>query len=256
MKFAILTAYMLFCVQFAKAVDAPTTRPSSQPTTQISPEQAFKDATNPENANWTSALPKGEPWILRYRSVPIKETFAHNTFPGDRFLPNSKVPGSAGTTVLNRAQFIDFGFRREEPITENLAFNIDATGLFAYTGGSGANASGFNLDDHRAANDSRPPRTAGYIYSDADYGFDLAVGMTWSVSKEMYVGALADFTTVFLDSGWDRYSSYVSQSSRELFVPAGGLKIGFRQTKNSVIEATILIGRNGIGYSAGIVWDF
>ena len=47
--------------------------------------------------------------LLSYKNVPLKQTFSHNTAPSDAFLPNSDVPGSAGTTSLNHAQYISLG---------------------------------------------------------------------------------------------------------------------------------------------------
>jgi hypothetical protein len=201
-------------------------------------------------------LPECDAEILGYRSVPVKQTFVHNTYGGDSFLPRAKVPGSAGTTILNRAQYIDYGFRWQRPLDRRWTISFDATSLFAVTGGSNTNASGFNLVDHRSENDTRYRGMADFIYTDTDFGYDLAISASYSLDKNLYIGAVADFTTVFLDSGWDRYSSFVSQSSKQLFVPAGGLRFGFRGTKTSDIEATILIGRNGVGYFFGVANTF
>lgn len=259
MKYVLALCAVFFGAVIARANAVPTSQPDSAPTSQPattrSAESIFHDAINSDKETWTTAMPENTFSLLGYRSVPVKQTFVHNTYPGDSFLPRAKVPGSAGTTILNRAQYIDYGFRWQRPLDDHWAVNFDATGLFAVSGGSNTNASGFNQVDHRSANDTRYRGVADFIYTDTDFGYDLAIGTTYSLTKHLYIGAVADFTTVYLDNGWDRYSSFISQSSKQLFVPAGGLKIGYRGTKNSSIEATLFIGKNGVGYFVGGVWD-
>ena len=136
------------------------------------------------------------------------------------------------------------------------SLNIDATGLFAYTSGNGADASGMNLDDRQNANDDRPAANAAFIYTDANFGFDGALGLNYKLSKHFYVGAVADFSGVFVDNGWDRNSSYQSQSTKLVLVPAGGPKFGWRMTEDIAVEGTVLIGKNGVGYNAGFVLHF
>jgi hypothetical protein len=268
----IVITCLLTTIAAASAADTPTTQPASQavaegsrsssqpsavaPAPPAAARDMYKEAIDPKSDTWTTAMPEDTGEILAYRSVPVRQTFSHNTYRYESFLPNSKVPGSEGITTLNRAQYIDYGYRWQHPVNEKLTLNFDATGLFADTGGSNTNASGFNLVDHRAANDTRPRGVADFVYTDTNFGFDLAIGATWSITDKFYIGAVADFTTVFIDSGWDRYSSFISQTSRQLFIPAGGLKVGFRTTKNSSIEGTFLLGRNGMGYMAGMVWFF
>jgi hypothetical protein len=127
--------------------------------------------------------------------------------------------------------------------------------LFAVTSGSGANASGFNLDDHRSANDNRPVYQAGSVYTDSDFGFEVAIGATFSLSKNFYVGPLFDLSGVFIDNGWDRYSSYQIQHTRLVVIPAGGIKFGYRTSKTTAIECNVLAGKNGFGCNAGLVWN-
>ena len=112
------------------------------------------------------------------------------------------------------------------------------------------------FDDIQNANDSRPAADAAFIYTDSNYGFDVALGTTFSLSKDFYVGALVDLSGVFVDNGWDRYSSYQVQSSKLVLVPAGGLKFGWRVTKDAAIEGNVLYGKNGIGFNAGLVVHF
>jgi|ERR1035438_8185805 hypothetical protein len=192
---------------------------------------------------------------IGYKSVPVNQTYSHNTNPNDSFLPNANVPGSAGTTSLDRAQFIDFGFRYELPLNYHLSFNIDATGLFAYTSGNGADAWGMNLDDRQNANDNRPAANAVFVYTDSNFGFDAALGTSYRLTEDFYVGAVVDLSGVFVDSGWDRYSTYTPESTTLVLVPAGGPKLGWR-FGDIAIEGTVLFGKYGVGYNAGIVWRF
>ena len=246
---------LLILLFAASAVTAQETL-ATEPTTQAIESGAPDDATNPRTATWNVAMPNGLAGLLGYKSVPVKQSFSHDTNPGDSFLPNANLSGSAGRTALNRAQYIDAGFRYELPISNNWSFNVDATGLFAVTTGNGADASGMNLDDSKNANDSRPAAGAAFVYTDSKFGFDLAVGTTYSLTKDYYVGVQADLTSVFVDNGWDRFSSYEVQSSKLLLVPAAGLKLGWRVSKDAAIEGSVLYGKNGLGYSAGLVFHF
>ncbi len=196
--------------------------------------------------------------LLGYKSVPVKQSFPHDTNPGDSFLPNASVPGSAGTTSLDRAQFIELGLRYERPLSKNSrwSFNIDAGGLFAFSTGNGADASGMNLDDRQNANDSRAAANAAFIYTEANWGFDLALGANYSLSKHFYVGAVGDLSGVFMDNGWDRFSDFESQSTRLVLVPAGGPKLGVAISDHFKVEATALFGKDGVGYNAGLVFCF
>ena len=212
----------------------------------------------PATLNPDAGTPSGFGLLLGYKSVPVKQTFAHDTNPGDSFLPNANVPGSAGTTSLNRAQYIDLGLRYETPLADKSkwSLNIDAAGLFAYTSGNGADSSRMNLDDRQNANDNRPAANAAFIYTDSNWGFDATIGVNYSFSKHFYAGVAGDFTGVYVDNGWDRYSNFQSQSAKWVLVPAGGPKLGLRITESSAIEGTILFGKNGVGFNAGLVWHF
>src|ERR1035441_4004442 len=85
----------------------------------------------PATLNPDTDTPSGFGLLLGYKSLPVKQTFAHDTNPGDSFLPNANVPGSGGTTSLNRAQYIDFGLRYETPLRDKSkwSLNMDASGL-------------------------------------------------------------------------------------------------------------------------------
>jgi hypothetical protein len=212
----------------------------------------------PATLNPDAGTPSGFGLLLGYKSVPLKQIFAHDTNPGDSFLPNANVPGSAGTTSLNRAQYIDFGLRYETPLADKSkwSLNLDVAGLFAYTSGNGADSSGMNLDDRQNANDNRPAANAAFIYTDSNWGFDTTIGVDYSFSKHFYAGVAGDFTGVYVDNGWDRYSNFQSQSAKWVLIPTGGPKLGWRITERSAIEGTILFGKNGVGFNAGLVWHF
>ena len=205
-----------------------------------------------------TGTPIGFGLLLGYKSVPIQQTFAHNTHLEDSFLPNANVPGSAGTTSLNRAQYIDFGLRYETPLANKSKWsvNIDAGGLFAYSSGDGADSSGMNLHDRQNANDNRPAANAAFIYTDSNWGFDATIGLNYSFSKYFYAGVAGDFTGIYVDNGWDRYSNFQSQSAKWVLVPAGGPKLGLRITESTAVEGTVLFGKNGVGFNAGLVWHF
>jgi hypothetical protein len=204
------------------------------------------------------ANPSGFSLLLGYKSVPVKQSFAHDTNPGDNFLPNAGIPGSAGTTSLNRAQYIEAGLRYETPYfsSSKWSLNIDAAGLLAYTAGNGATSSGMNLNDRQNANDSRPPANAAFIYTDSNWGFDATLGINYHFTRHLYAGLVGDFTGVYVENGWDRYSTYTSQQSKWVLVPAGGPKLGYRFSQHFGAEGTVLIGKNGVGFNTGLVFHF
>jgi hypothetical protein len=210
-------------------------------------------ATDSDSSAWTAAMPQGFAFFACYKTVAVDQSFAHDTHPDDSFLPNANVPGSAGTTSLARARYIDLGLRYDAPSKGRWTFNVDVAGLFAYSSGNGAGASGWNLDDRQNANDPRPPANAAFIYTDSIYGFDVALGATCGLSRFFYLGAGADLAGLVVDNGWDRFSSKAVQARKLLLVPAGGPKVGLRLTREVALEGTALFARKGVGYDGRIV---
>lgn len=249
MKSALALLVLVFCASSIAGQATSAAQASQQPLT----ENALGEDMNPDTSTWTSAMPRGFAVLIGYKRVPVRQSFSHDTNSGDSFLPNANAPGSAGTTSLNRAQYVDAGFRYEAPANGNWSFNVDVTGLFAYTKGNGADASGWNLDDHENANDSRPAANAAFVYTDSNLGFDVALGISYGLSKVFYVGAVADLAGVVVDNGWDRFSKLQVQSKKLFLVPAGGLKLGLRFSKNIAIEGTALSGKNGVRFNGDIV---
>jgi hypothetical protein len=203
-----------------------------------------------------SAEPNGLGMLVGYKTVRVKQSFSHDTHPDDSFLPNATVPGSAGTTSLDRAQYISFGFRYAWPTSSRWSVNFGTTGLFAYTSGNGADVSGMNIDDRQNVNDSRPAANAAFVYTDSNWGFDVALGIRYSASESLYLGAVADFTGVWVENGWDRFGNYQAQSRKFVSIPAGGPILGLRITRSTAIEGAVLFGKNGAGYNAGLVVQF
>jgi len=215
--------------------------------------EALADDSGSGTPAWTAAMPQGFALLVGYQSVVVKQSFAHDTHPDDSFLPNASVPGSAGTTSLDRAQYLALGLRYEGPAHGAWSLGVGVAGLFALTRGNGADASGWNLDDRENANDSRPAANAAFVYTDSIVGFDLSLAATYGLSRVVYVGAVADLAGVFLDNGWDRFSSFQLQSRKLVLVPAGGPKLGLRLTRDTALEGSVLWGRKGVGYSGSIV---
>lgn len=195
-------------------------------------------------------------FLTGYKSIPVKRSFAHDTHPGDSFLPGAGIPGSAGTTSIDRAQFFELGFRFEAPLSSNWHINIDAGGLVAVTLGNGDTSLGMNLDDRQNINDNRAPANAAFVYTDARWGFDVALGINYNLSSSVYIGGVVDLAGVLIDHGWDRFSSYSSQKSELVLVPAAGPKLGVRLTENTALEGIALLGQDGVGFSAGVVFRF
>jgi hypothetical protein len=251
MKFALVVFVTTLCVSVAGPPVA-----AAQELSRLVLEDVQGGSTDMDSPAWKAALPKGVAFFTGYKSALVKQSFAHDTHPDDGFLPNADVPGSAGTTSLNRAQYLELGLRYEMPAAGRWSFDVNVAGLLAYTSGHGADASGWNLDDSQNANDSRSPDNAAFVYTNSPYGFDVALGATCGLSRVLYLGAVADLAGLVAENGWDRFSSFQVQSRKLMLVPAGGPRLGLRFTRDIGIEGRALFAKKGTGYDGGLVIRF
>lgn len=186
---------------------------------------------------------------LGYREYKLQHpTYSHNTHPNDSFLPRASVPGSAGTTTLDgKLRFGAVGFRYDQPIaptrtSNRLKLNVDLGGLF---GGA--------RDDHQNNNDPRPAGNGAFVYSEANFGMYAGTGLSYEIGR-FYVGVQAELGGLFIDRGWDRYSTDQSTQSQLKFFPSVGPKIGYRFTDNFRTEASVQFG-NATMFTLGLIFN-
>ena len=175
-------------------------------------------------------------------------TFSHNTYPADYFLPNASIPGSAGTTTLNGENyFATIGINYAHPIesiSRSLSWRTEFGALI-----------GYNEDQHENANDHRPPANGAFVYSDAIWGGYGQWGITYHLGNHLYVGLDVEGDVVFLDNGWNRYSTKTTQKMNEDWIVAGGPALGYDFNNQYGIEVN---GRLGNAWSIGgkFNWKF
>jgi hypothetical protein len=171
--------------------------------------------------------------FLGYKSLKLDDhQFTHNTHPDDSFLPNSAVPGSAGSTdVGGTLSFAAFGMGYQFRLWDSFAISLDAGGL-----------AGGKRDSRQNANDSRPPGSASYIYTEARWGTFGAVGFVYYLHR-FYFGAEGQLAGVFVQSGWNRFGKDDAEHNTFDLLPSGGPKVGYSFTQDISVEGTVQFGR-------------
>jgi hypothetical protein len=175
---------------------------------------------------------RGFGFLLGYRAINIRDTYAHDTHPDDFFLPNANVPGSAGTTTIDgTSSFALVGFRfQPAPIEQVWTLNFDAGALL-----------GGQRDDHQNVNDPRPPSNGAFIYEEARFGMMFGTGASYNFHR-LSLGLQAEVYGVFVDRGWDRYSQDQSANTKLDWEFGIGPKVGFRFSEYFRAEAGVLFG--------------
>ena len=187
-----------------------------------------------------------------------KITFIHDTHPGDRFLPNAEVPGSAGTTELQGAlHFATVGVGYQPRISERISLSFD---LGVLIGGGDQDDDKSGLRDERInANEVRPDDghyRPSFIYSKVvNVGGIVSVDMLYHI-KGLYLGAEAQLAGVWSNYGWYRYYYHYSTDDNDRFyhydeqvkkrnfhpIPSPGLKVGYRYS-DFYLEGAVQFGR-------------
>ena len=173
---------------------------------------------------------RGPEYLVGYKYLKINYDFTHDTHPGDAFLPDSGVPGSAGKTELGVLHFALLGVRYQVPLGKSVSINLDAGALI-----------GFNREEKQNANDSRPSANGAFVYSQANYGFLAAVGSSYHI-RRFYAGAEAQVAVVYVGSGWDRFGKNERDDYSFKTVPSVGPKIGYQITDHTSVEASVQFG--------------
>lgn len=183
--------------------------------------------------------------LVGYKCLTLdNQCFSHDTHPDDSFLPNARVPGSAGTTEVGGwLHFFAVGIRYQARLSERFSLSLDLSGLV-----------GGERDEHQNANDERPAASGAFVYSEARWGLFAAAGAQYHI-EGFYVGAETQLGGVFVDSGWDRFGKDESQHTKFELIPSAGPKIGYAFDEDFNVEATAQFGR-GVGFGIQAVWKF
>ncbi len=183
--------------------------------------------------------------LLGYKSLNLDDhRFSHDTHPDDSFLPNSGVPGSAGTTdVGGMLHFAALGVGHQARLSDSLSLTFDVGGLI-----------GGDRDRHQNVNDTRPVANGAFVYSEARFGLFTAAGVSYYI-KQFYVGAEAQLAGVFIDSGWDRFGEDESERTEFDLLSSAGPKIGYSLTENFSVEGTVQFG-HAVTFGTQGVWKF
>jgi hypothetical protein len=172
-----------------------------------------------------------------YRAIELKGTaYAHNTNPNDSFLPNSNVPGSAGTTSLDgrTLSYGSLGVNYQHRLISHLHGNIEIGALFG----------GGMRDERQNANDPRPAANAAFVYSKAlNYGGYAQGGLSYDIWR-FSLGIEGSVSAVGIDNGWDRYNSDQSEQQKWRFPLAAGPMFGVQLPDGISFKAGFQIGEH------------
>jgi hypothetical protein len=177
------------------------------------------------------------------------QRFWHDTHPDDSFLPESNVPGSAGVTNIGGTRTY---------ITAGAGYQKRLSDLFSLTLDVGILLSNHNRNRHQNANDGRPAATGAFVYSQSKTGLCASAGLSCHMGN-FHIGIESQYAGVFIDHGWDRFSSDESQHSYfEHFISAGP-RIGWTffedATGYDIVEGTVQFN-HGASFEIKIVLMF
>ena len=182
-----------------------------------------------------------------------KYTINHDTHPGDWFLPDADVPGSAGTSELHRMHHcLVYGFGYHPRLSKSFSVSFDLEFLTILQSKS-------DSPKNKRINDNEIRPDDGYyhpsfIYSKvSDCGGSISTDLLYHI-KSFYIGIEAQLEGIWIVNGWYRYASnYDCQVKKRefLLMPLYGPKIGFRMGEFGYIEGTMLFGK-AIGFGIQI----
>jgi len=182
---------------------------------------------------------------LGYRSVHLDaHEYSHDTHPGDSFLPNANVPGSAGTTEVGGSlHFFTLSAGYQSPFREKwlLASDVGIMG-------------GGERDCHQNSNDDRPASSGAFVYSQARFGLFAATGLSYRLAR-FRLGIEGQLAGVFVDSGWYRYANDDSEHTEFVLVPSMGPQFVYRCGEMFNVEATVQVG-DSVAFGVRVVQKF
>jgi hypothetical protein len=168
--------------------------------------------------------------MIGYRYYDFQYRFKHDTHPDDSFLPNARVPGSAGTTELKSLQMLAAGGGYERVIGKGFSWRLEAGGLLAV-----------NSQRKQNENDPRPPSGGSFIYTDS-FGFFAATGPAYQM-KRVSISGVAEVAQVTFSSGWLRFGQGQRQRSEGETIVSAGPNLCFWLNKPSGVEISVRGGK-------------
>ena len=158
------------------------------------------------------APPNGFGPLIGYKAFELDDAkFFHDTHPGDSFLPNSNISGSAGSTqVGGLLHFAALGARYHARLSDAFALTIDGGDLI-----------GGDRDEHQNQNDSRSSGSGSFVYSEARFGVFAALGARYHI-KSFFFGGEAQLAGIYVEHGRDRFDDDERNDSEYEFIPSAG----------------------------------
>lgn len=193
-----------------------------------------------------AAVATDAPWSvsLDYRFLTgVDFEYSHDTHPGDSWLPNASVPGSAGKTQVSDIHAIQLGVSRDFPLNGNwVAWTSWQVGF------------GLNMDDHQNDNDRRPPESGSFVFSWPLLVTDLGGGVGYDLGRVRLGGEVRGGGILIL-SGWDRFGALDVQSTDWEWLFLAGPKVAVRLTEGLSLEGSLLFG-TATSAVVGFAWRF
>lgn len=204
-----------------------------------------QDATAMLDMDWPSRAPdSGLALVVGYKLIDIGRTvIPHDTHPEETFLPDSGVPGSAGTTVLDgRLHCFAAGFRWNTPVLEHFSLHAEAGVLGTY-----------ERETSLSANDTRPDPTQ--IYTEVTVGGYFSAGAALHLDR-FSVGVTVEAAVVETENGWRQAGQGCEKDFSDMeWAVSVGPTVGVRLTEELSLETTVWIAERASG-SVMLVWRF
>lgn len=159
---------------------------------------------------------------------------SHSTHRGDSFLSNSQAPGSAGTTSVGGSWvgFCTIGVEYQKPlIAEKLQLSVAGSLMLSD-----------ERDQAQNENDSRNASESAQIFSSAECGGNVQVGLLYNLAPSVGVGLTGQLTVISERYGWSRFGE--DETSGRQFHPfvSAGPKVRWGFCKTQGLECGVLFG--------------
>ena len=190
----------------------------------INPIQAQAEAKDP-----------GWGIVTGYRYIDVDFQYSHDTHEDDSYLPDSQVPGSAGTTEIGGSNWFFLGGRYQMALGERWFGNVDAGMIFG-----GDEVKSKNSNDVNDANEDDNL----FIYSRSSFGWLTAIALNYQATSRLSCGVEGQLTGAQVESGYHRWGSYDNRSDDWSISTSIGPKAGYEFAENFMLETSYHIGKN------------
>ena len=168
--------------------------------------------------------------LAGYRYIDVDYQYDHDTHPDDSYLPNSQLPGSAGTTEIGGSSWFFIGGRYQMLLGEKLSGSLNG-GLLL--GGD---------EDKQLNSNSLKGQDDLYVYSRSSYGTSMAVALDYQAGSRIRCGVEGQLTGMKMENGYHRWGSYDERSSEWSFFPSIGPRVALELNENFVVETSYHFG--------------